>query len=220
MARASSFKRALQDTQTPRTLVVETYGDRLDPLQFIEWAACNPPMRHAGAFDPQVRLAEPDLPDVTGVKYHIVGEGYRDPEIHPIIDAVEAMMEREVATDRVVVEGSGRPVAEWRQREGIRDPVPCVCYIGASIVESRAIDSVIVGSTKRNRELVILRIRIRRSSLVRVRDAAEFVRVHEGDGASAGRNRYLSAFCMSAILRETERVEHARTVAEAAEFSG
>lgn len=76
------------------------------------------------AKSPQVRLAEPRVPDVKGEKYAVSNPrtGYRSPVT--TLDAAHAMWKdrgpREPGSlfDRIVVEGSDRPVMEWGTKGG------------------------------------------------------------------------------------------------------
>jgi hypothetical protein len=217
MAKASPFKLQLQQAQKPRTLVRQTFGDGLTPLTWFEWIADNAPAkRFAGAFEPRLRLAEPDVSDADGAKYIVVGSDYRSNKFR-IVDAVEHMLDREQTDDRVVVLGSLRPVAEWRIPEGMRTHVVCVVWGGVTLREAKLIESA-VGDVRSSAAMVTLRVRMRKGTLSRIKKAAEYERLVYNDGGKRG--QYVSEFCEGPIIQHLEAVEAAQRAAAEADFGG
>lgn len=236
MAGLSAFKRSLQESLTPRTMASTQH---VDPSVWATWAETNLPMKHAGGYDPSLRLCEPDVPDVVGIKYRVV-EGI-DPDTGMIIFATSfafrssisdlrtallTMIERSEYTDGILVVGSNRPIVAWRTPDGLRYPTPCVVWAGVTVRESTAIQTSDLLENKKNREVTLLRVRCRRSTKVRIERAAQYEsqllgerNKPEPDSESHfGRKFNLSGFCLDAVIHKCEEIEAAWRAAE--QFTG
>lgn len=218
--------------------VIAKSGLRAKAITWDLWIAKNPIIKHAGAADPRLRLAEPDESDVSGRKYRIDCASDARLNKRPgrpltLTQALEALVERENHDDRIVALGSNRPIVFWKIPEGLRTHMPCVYWPGASVRESTVVlQSPLI--QKRSREMVLLRVRCRRFTKDRIERASEYerillgeVKVNEAERRGAkplttprvfGRKSNLSAFCLGAILERCETIENAQAAAN--QFTG
>lgn len=179
----------------------------VETMTWDVWETQNPPIRYRGGQDLRLRAAEPDEPDVTGKKY-MLGSSTRRMTLSAAADQFSE-------DDRkITVHGSGRVVAVWKKREGLRESVPCIHWVGASVAEANALHDLL-GVGDRKGEDVILRVRMKRATLNRVKRAADYEQSLFGDGR---RGQYMSAFALSAILARLDEVEAAQQQAETAGF--
>lgn len=101
--------------------------------------------RHSVAYDPTVRLSEPDVVDVSGKKYRVRDENgtLQGPPVSLAV-AVQRLDEsyrHQLA--EVVVDGSYRPVAHWRKDQSGRKPIDIQPDVrGATVQEMDAIGAV------------------------------------------------------------------------------
>jgi hypothetical protein len=226
VAKLSAFKHELQSSTLPRSLVVKTYGvGRLTGVRWAVWVTKNAILsKHAGGYAPELRLLEPDLSDVTGKKYYVsAGKAVG----MTLARALSEMLKREDYDDRIVVCGSDRPIAMWKVPEGLRAPTPCVFWPGVSVAEATAIQqSPLI--RQHSREMVLLRVRTRRSTKERIERAAAYEQIMFGEISAAtaksktpklfGRKSNLSAFCLGAVLERVEKVEAVQRAAD--QFTG
>lgn len=179
------------------------------PIKFDAWTGAR--YRHAAANDPRVRAAEPSLPDVTGEKYIVIGEGPPSGAM-ALIPAIERMLDQDAIEDRVVAVGSHRPVLVWRADLVRLD------YVGASPAEVRAAeDSGLLDD--RGEDHVILRVRMRRSTLDRIRHASEHVRARSFD-PEGRKGKYMSTWALSVLLDALAALEAEIATLRVARFSG
>lgn len=190
-------------------------SENVVPITWETWEGVR--HRHAGAKDPRIRLCEPNLPDVTGAKYLVVGGGGPPTGVQPLLNAVERMIDRADHSDRVVAFGSQRPIAAWKRVAEGRTAIR-VDHVGASVVETKAI--VESGSLdERGTDHALLRVRMRRRTLERIREVSEIVR-RRYDDPEGREGKYMSTWVLGLILDAMDRVEAEVRAAEAAGFSG
>jgi len=229
VAKLTAFKQNLQTSKTPRTLVAGAFGRDVSPLSWDQWIGSNLPAKHAGAYEPGLRLSELDRPD--GAEKYRIDVGGSPPKKIKALSLVGALIEminRCDYDDRIVAIGSNRPIVIWKIPDGLRTPAPCVFWPGASVAES-----IIVQQSKivraRDREVCLLRIRCTRRVKTRIESAAEYDRElvepqrrpkkgSDGTQKHFGRKSNLSAFCLFAILKQVEEVEQVRE--RAGQFMG
>jgi hypothetical protein len=202
---SADFRRTIRtDPNTPRTAVQAAFGNAApDPLLWADWTGAA--YRHAGANDPAIRMAELDLPDVVGAKYRVGGGRGVATGLQTLDGAVGLLLDRRDYDESIVADGSGRPLLTWNTRSRTKRIV--IHYVGASAKEAEFLAQKIreEGMTS-GAEPVILRVRMRRSTLDRLTRCAEFDRVACGDNdTTAGRN--LSAYALNVLLKAVEADE-------------
>lgn len=183
------------------------------PLRWPDWNGAR--NRHAGANDKRIRASEPDLPD--GESKYLVFGGAPPTGCLSLFDALERMHERDAAEDRIVVFGSHRPIVAWgRAPHGRR--VLRVDHVGASVAEARiARESGLLHES--GADHVILRVRMRRSTLERVRRAAEHVRIRSGD-PEGREGKFMSTWVVSILLDALAQLDAEIATVQAAGFTG
>lgn len=196
---------------SPRTPPLDMPNDA--PLCWSDWSGAR--HRHAGANDRRLRASEPDLPD-GDAKYLVLG-GAPPTGCLCLADALERIHERDEPADRVVAVGSRRPIVAW----GIsphRKRVLRVDHVGASAEESRICrESGLLHES--GSDHVILRVRMRRSTLERIRRAAEHVRVRSGD-PEGRQGKFMSTWVVSILLDALAQLEAEVSAVQAAGFTG
>lgn len=180
-----------------------------------------PMVRHAWANAIGIRLAEPNLPDVTGEKYVVVDERGKAITVPlPLVRAVRAMAQRR-HLDVIEVVGSGRCVVEWATRkvaDGGNASRMQAHFLGASIGEIDALvsDAVAglfhVGDDAQG--TVVMRIRVRPQLFQRCKSAAEYDRQLLEPNEPKG--KYLSAWVRNLLIDACVKSEADRAMARAA----
>jgi hypothetical protein len=210
---ARRFRNEMNRLKSPHEAVAAIFGPTEDlvPIIWANWDGTR--YRHAGAHDPRLRLREPNVPDVKGLKYRLVGSG-APPRRMDLMSAIQWLLDRGDEFDTVIVDGSHRPVVSW-QLIG-NQSVPRIDFVGASVLETRAIESSGV-LPESNRDMVILRIRMSRRTLRRIKDVASYEQQLYKDGR---KGKYMSAAVLGAILSWLDEREKVITAVRDAGFSG
>lgn len=217
MAKLAPWKRRLQSSDTPLTVLAETFPD-IDMIAttWDTWSTEHALTKHAGGFAPRLRLAEPDVVDVLGAKYYVHGDP--DSTAQPLAETLKILLQRQNTADVVRVHGSGRPIIAWRKHEGVFDRLPTVVWEGCSIAEANASSRALAAAIPKRtvgRELVTLRVRVKRRTMNRIIAAAEMDQRAHPDGSPRGKS--LSAFCLGVLIEAVERIETAAETAVAVE---
>jgi len=222
MSKLDVFKRTLQSSPEPIDFIRSVYGHALTALDWQQWTQTNVPVRFAGGYDPRLRLSEPNLVDVEGAKYALADKHGRTARAtkntrHALLTAVKHLIDNANTDESVVVEGSLRPIVVWKLIEGAPRPVPRVYWPGITRAEAEAIELAGLLEPTNKRAMVLLRVRVKKSTKDRIDRAAEVERKVYGEGS---RMRYISAFCLSAILARVEEVEAVQEKLKVADFTG
>ncbi len=155
-------------------------------------------------------MHEPNLPDVSGLKYRILGAG-APPRQMDLLSALHWFLDRGDCSDVLTVEGSLRPIVFWKEID-----VPRIDYVGASVLEARAVTEsgrLVTGK----RDMVIFRIRMSRGTLNRIAAVAAYEQQLYNDGR---KGKYMSAAALGVLLEWLERQEKVIAAIHAAHFSG
>ncbi|NDC58448.1 MAG: hypothetical protein EBZ50_06420 [Alphaproteobacteria bacterium] len=127
------------------------------------------------------------------------------------------MIDRDEPEDRLVVAGSHRPIVVWSKNNRGRYVLK-PHFVGSSVEEVRAVrDSGLLHES--GADHVMLRVRMRRSTLERIRVAAEHVRIRTCD-AEGRKGKFMSTWVLSILLDALAALETEISAVNAAGFSG